>query len=110
MFVMVAATVTFLVLAVFAVFVFRAVQDHRAKARARGYTTLGAYLRAAPRNDAEKREAVDMAMQGVVLCVLGLAFPPLLIVGIFPLYFGGRKVSYSSMGLGLLDDTDQPGA
>jgi hypothetical protein len=46
-------------------------------------------------------------MQGMVLCVLGLAFPPLLLVGVFPLYFGGRKVSYSAMGLGLINDAEQ---
>jgi hypothetical protein len=30
--------------------------------------------------------------------------PPLLLVGLFPLFYGVRKIIYASMGLGLLDD------
>jgi hypothetical protein len=90
------------------VVVFRAVQGYRRQARALGYVTLIDYLRAVPGTDGEKRHAVDMVMQGLVLCVLGLAIPPFLLIGIFPLYFGGRKVSYSMMGLGLIDDSIQP--
>ena len=54
----------------------------------------------------EKQDAVDLALKGLVVCVLGLLFPPLLLVGVFPLFFGIRKLAYSSMGLGLLDDSD----
>ena len=75
-----------------------------------GYPTLGAYLRAAPRSDEEKRDAVSFALTGLVLCLLGLVFPPLLLIGFFPLFFGLRKVVWASMGLGLVDDADQPGA
>lgn len=110
MFVMVAATLAVLVLGAILVFIVRAVQGYRQSAANQGYATLGDYLRAAPRTDAEKREAVEMAMQGVVLCVLGFVFPPLLLVGIFPLYYGGRKIGYSTMGLGFMDDTDPRGA
>lgn len=108
MFVLFLGAVVFLVLGVIVAYVFSAVQGYRRKASAEGYGSLGAFLRAPPRTDVDKREAVDMVMQGVVLCVLGLAFPPLLLVGVFPLYFGGRKVSYSLMGLGLIDDAGQP--
>jgi len=78
------------------------------KARRLGYSSLGAYLKAAPRSDEEKRDAVDLALKGLVMCLLGLVFPPLLLIGPFPLFFGGRKVAWASMGLGLVDDADQP--
>jgi hypothetical protein len=72
-----------------------------------GYASVRAYLRAAPRSDAEKRDAVDLALKGLAFCVLGLLFPPFVLVGLMPLFYGGRKVVYASMGLGLLDDADQ---
>jgi hypothetical protein len=34
----------------------------------------------------------------------------LLLLGVFPLFYGGRKVAWASMGLGLVDDADQPSA
>ena len=74
-----------------------------------GYPSLAAYLRAAPRGDQEKRDAADLALKGLVLCMLGLLFPPLLLLGLFPFFYGARKVVYASMGLGLVDDSDQPG-
>ena len=75
-----------------------------------GYPSLGAYLRAAPYSDEEKRAAVSLALAGLILCLLGLIFPPFLLVGLFPMFYGVRKVAWASMGLGLVDDTDQPGA
>ena len=75
-----------------------------------GYPSTGAYLRAAPRSDAERRDAADLALKGLVFCMLGLLFPPLVLVGLIPLFYGGRKLVYASMGLGLVDDGDQPGA
>ncbi len=82
------------------------------KAREFGYPTLGAYLRAAPATDEERRDAADLTLRGVILCLLGFVFPPLLLVGVFPLFYGARKLVYASMGLGLLDDADRtnPGA
>jgi uncharacterized iron-regulated membrane protein len=84
----------------------------RRKAREHGYESLGAYLRAAPRTDEERRDAADLALKGAVICLLGLIFPPLLLIGLFPFFYGARKLVYASMGLGLLDDADprQPGA
>ncbi|MBZ5499732.1 MAG: hypothetical protein LAP85_25310 [Acidobacteriia bacterium] len=82
----------------------------RRKARQAGYATLGAYLRAAPRSDAEKRDAVDLALKGLVICLLGLILSPFLLVGVIPFFYGARKVAYTSMGLGLVDDGDQPQA
>ena len=80
------------------------------RAEAAGDPGVGAYLRAAPRNDEEKRHAVDLTLKGVVLCVLGLFFPPLLLVGLFPFYYGTRKLCLAWMGLGILDDGPQTSA
>jgi hypothetical protein len=30
--------------------------------------------------------------------------PPVLLIGLFPLFYGVRKIVYASMGLGLVDD------
>ena len=81
------------------------------KARRAGYGSLGDYLRAPPRSDQEKRDAVGLTLQGVVLCLVGIVVPPLFflcLVGLFPLYIGARKVAYVSLGLGLVDDADPP--
>ena len=83
---------------------------HRAKRF--GYRSTGAYLRAAPRSDAEKRDAVDLGLKGIVLFLLAAFFMP--VVGPFvvftalvPIFYGARKVAYAWMGLGLVDDADQ---
>lgn len=82
----------------------------RGRARQFGYSSARAYLRAAPRSDAEKRDAVDLLMRGVVVCLLGLLFKPFVLLGLIPLFYGGRKLAYAMMGLGLVDDPEQPGA
>ena len=79
----------------------------RRRAKRFGYPTTRAYLRAIPQSDDEKRDAADLALKGLVGCVLGMMFPPLILVGLVPLYYGGRKFTYASMGLGLVDDPDQ---
>jgi hypothetical protein len=80
------------------------------RAKRFGYRSTWAYLRAAPRSDAEKRDAVDLAVKGLLWCGLGLIFAPLVLIGLLPLFFGGRKFLYASMGLGLVDDPDLPDA
>ena len=80
------------------------------RAKRFGYESTRAYLRAAPRSDEERRDAADLALKGLVLCVLGVLFPPIVLVGLIPLFYGGRKLVYAVMGLGLVDDGDQPGA
>ncbi len=82
-------------------------RDRLQKAREFGYPSLAAYLRSAPRTDEEKRDSADLALKGLILCLLGALFPPLLLLGLVPLFFGTRKVIYASMGLGLADDSDQ---
>ena len=104
--ILVGPAVVIFVIIVLAVMLWRRMQR---KARRLGYPSLGAYLSAAPRSDEEKRDAVDLALKGLVMCVIGLVFPPLLLIGPFPLFYGARKVAWSSMGLGLVDDADQPG-
>ena len=81
-----------------------------ARARRLNYPSVGAYLRAAPRSDAEKQDAADLVLKGLVFCLLGLLFPPFVLVGLVPLFYGGRKLLYASMGLGLVDDPEQPRA
>jgi len=78
----------------------------RRRAREQGHPSTRAYLRAAPRTDEEKRDAADLALKGLVLCLLGLIFPPALLFGLIPLFYGARKVVYASMGLGLADPSD----
>ena len=80
------------------------------RAKRFGYASTGEYLRAAPRSDAEKRDAASLALKGLVFCVLGQLFSPFILVGLVPLFYGGRKLVYASMGLGLVDDGDQPSA
>jgi hypothetical protein len=90
-----------------AVIVFRSLGRHR---REFGYGTLQQYLRAAPATDAEKRDAADLMLKGVVICLLGILFPPAVLLGVLPLFYGTRKVCYASMGLGLIDDAGDPHA
>ncbi len=78
------------------------------RARRFGYASRGGYLRAVPQSDEEKREAVDQALKGLIISIVGIVFFPLLFVGLFPLYIGSRKTSYALMGLGLVDDSDTP--
>ena len=77
------------------------------RARQAGYESIRAFLRAAPQSDEERRDAVDDVLKGGVICLLGLLFPPLVLFGLFPLFFGARKVAYASLGLGLVDETPQ---
>jgi hypothetical protein len=80
------------------------------RAKQFGYPSTRAYLQAAPRTDAEKRDAADLALRGLVLSALGLLFPPFILMGLLPLFYGGRKLVWASMGLGLVDDADVPHA
>lgn len=72
-----------------------------------GYKSRSEYLRAVPRTDAERKDAADLALKGLVICILGLMFAPLVFVGLVPLFYGGRKLTYALLGLGLLDDEDE---
>jgi hypothetical protein len=78
----------------------------RRRSREQGHPSLRAYLRAAPRTDAEKRDAADLALKGLILCLLGIIFAPALLFGLMPFFYGARKVVYASMGIGFADPTD----
>ena len=75
----------------------------RRRGRSVGYDELSVYLRSVPDTEEQKLDALDLALKGAVLIVLGVIFPPLIIVGLVPLYFGLRKVTMTLMGLGLPD-------
>lgn len=94
------------VIVLITVAVFRALMGKRA--RRFGYPTTGAYLAAAPQSDEEKRDAVDLALKGLVICIVGIVFPPFILIGLVPLFYAGRKLAYSQLGLGLVDDPDHP--
>jgi hypothetical protein len=81
----------------------------RRKASQMGYASIGAYLRAVPRSQAERQAAVDMTAKGVVLCVLGVLAPPLIIIGLFPLYYGGRKLLMIGAGIAPATPGGAPG-
>jgi hypothetical protein len=80
------------------------------RAKRLGYPGTRAYLRAAPRSDEERRDAADLLLKGLGFCLLAILFPPLVLVGLVPLFYGVRKFIYASMGLSLVDDPDHTGA
>ncbi len=95
-----------LTLAAAAAIVIFVVRGLRRNAVAAGYPGVGAYLRAVPRNDEEKRQAVDLALKGAILCGLGLFFPPMILVGVVPFYYGSRKLILVWLGLDILAEMD----
>ena len=87
--------------------VLRLLWTQRRKARAYGYPSLSAYLRAAPRTDDERKDAADLALKGAAICLLAIIFSPVLLVGVFPLFYGVRKLLFASLGLGLVEDGEE---
>jgi hypothetical protein len=79
----------------------------RRRVRRRGYAGLGAYLREVPQTEEEKLDAVDLTLKGVVLCVLGLLFPPLVVIGLVPLYYGLRKMASVKLGIKRYEEEKQ---
>ncbi len=71
----------------------------RSQLRQRGYPGLRAYLRELPKTDLEKMDAAELTLKGLVLCVLGLLFPPLVVIGLAPLYYGMRKLAAVQLGI-----------
>ena len=91
-----------------------AIRVVRRRARRMGYPRLLIYLRATPRDGAEKRDAVDLFAMGLALTILGIIFHPLVIIGLVPLYYGCRKIGDVILGVERSrtenTHTDQPGA
>jgi hypothetical protein len=83
------------------------VRKLRRDAKSAGYDSVGAYLKSPPRSDREKRGAIDLGLKELVICLLGLIFPPFLLIGIFPLFYGLRKMAYASLGLGFVEDAEE---
>jgi hypothetical protein len=81
-----------------------AVGRTRQRARQAGFNRIHDYMLAVPRNDREKREAVNMAFRGLALCLIGIVLTPLLLLGLPPLYYGGRKITLVLLGTDLLAD------
>ena len=54
----------------------------------RSYRGRRHLLREIPVTDREKTEAVELTLRGLMFCVLGLLFPPLVLLGLGPLYYG----------------------
>ena len=106
MWVYILSAIAVLMIIALAVGVAKIVKAYRLKAERAGYPSLSAYLNAAPRSDEEKRDAVDLALRGLVICLLGLVIPPFLVIGVIPFYYGARKMALASMGFGLFEDTD----
>jgi len=79
----------------------------RRRARRAGYRTVRAYLRAAPRTDEEKRYAVELAVRGLGWCLLGILFPPLVLVGVVPFVYGTRKLFLAWLGVGIADELNE---
>ena len=98
--------VLLLILLIVPVWSLIAISRSRQRARQAGYTGIFDYMRAVPRNDREKREAVNMAFRGLVLCLIGIVLTPLLLLGLPPLYYGGRKITLAMLGIDLLADDD----
>ena len=71
----------------------------RRSVRRRGYPGLRAYLRELPMTEEEKLDAAELTLKGVAVCILGLLFPPLVLIGLVPLYYGGRKVAAVALGI-----------
>jgi len=81
----------------------------RRQARRFGYASKMDYLRAVPKSDDERRDAADLAVIGLAVCLLGMFWALSVFVGLVPFFYGARKFAYATLGLGLIDDGDEPG-
>lgn len=71
----------------------------RNRVRRRGYPNLRAYLRELPRTDEEKLDAIELTLKGAAICIVGLLIPPIVLIGLVPLYYGARKIAAAAMGI-----------
>jgi hypothetical protein len=71
----------------------------KSRLKRRGYPGLLAYLQELPWTDEQRWDAVELTLKGMVLCLLGLLFPPVLLIGLVPLYYGLRKLVWVQLGM-----------
>jgi len=81
----------------------------RRSVRRRGYPGLRAYLRALPQTEEEKLDALDLTLKGGAICLLGLLIPPLVLIGLVPLYYGARKLASVKLGITGAHDNSHTG-
>ena len=81
----------------------------RRQAHRFGYSSAMNYLRAVPKSDDERRDAADLAVIGLAVCLLGMFWAPSVFAGLVPFFYGARKFAYATLGLGLVDDGEEPG-
>jgi hypothetical protein len=79
----------------------------RRNVQRRGYPGLTVYLRELPRTDEQRLDAVELALKGAGICILGLMFPPFIVIGLVLLYYGVRKLAAWRLGL-IPDDGAKP--
>jgi hypothetical protein len=78
----------------------------RERLRKRGYSKLKTYLYELPKTDEQKLDAIELAIKGAVLCILGHLFPLFLLIGLIPLYYGARKLAAIQWGLAKAADEE----
>jgi hypothetical protein len=71
----------------------------RGRVRRRGYPGLMAYLRELPQTEEQRLDAVELTLKGAAICMLGLLFPPIVVYGLVPLYYGARKLAAIRLGI-----------
>jgi hypothetical protein len=81
----------------------------RNSVRRRGYPGLKAYLLELPQTEEEKLDAVELTLKGVAICAIGLLIPPLVLIGLVPLYYGARKLASVTLGITAAGDTGHHG-
>ena len=81
----------------------------RRSVRRRGYPGLMAYLRELPMTDEEKLDAVDLTLKGEASASSACSFPPLVLFGLLPLYFGARKLASVTLGIAGAETTGKTG-
>jgi len=70
----------------------------RARSIRFGFSGVLQYLRAIPKGEAQRADAIELAVRGGAICLLAAVFPLLVLVGVLPLYYGARKLLYMHFG------------
>ena len=95
----IAALIAMVILLVTILVALRVISRLRAAAAEFGYDGVRTYLRAIPGTNAERGDAIELTMRGGLICLVGAIFPLIVLVGMFPLYYGVRKLLYANFVL-----------